>query len=197
MRYIFIILYAGLLASCTPGGNLTPGQLSCEYLENPDVVDVLRPRLSWINVAPEGIRGQEQSAWQIRVASSKRKLGQPDLWDSGKNMSVQSTRVSYEGVPLSSRQECWWQVRVWDSDGEASSWSEPAFWRMGLLEPADWSASWIGAPWQGEEALPKPGGGPDGRPDDFGPPAPLLRKEFAGESQGGLCGGLCYRAGLF
>ena len=49
---------------------------------------------------------------------------------------------------------------------------------MGLLSPDDWEASWIGAPWDGEEALPKPGGGPDGKPIDYGPPAPLLRKGF-------------------
>ena len=50
---------------------------------------------------------------------------------------------------------------------------------MGLLKPSDWKAEWIGAPWQGAEALPKPRGGPDASPEVLPPPAPLLRKEFS------------------
>ncbi|MBN1464935.1 family 78 glycoside hydrolase catalytic domain, partial [candidate division KSB1 bacterium] len=90
----------------------------------------------------------------------------------------QSIRVEYNGKALASRQECWWQVRVWDRDDKVSKWSEPAFWRMGLLHADDWRAEWIGAPWQGEEALPKPPGGPDAYPQQLPPPAPLLRKSF-------------------
>src|SRR5690606_18903738 len=63
--------------------------------------------------------------------------------------------------------------------GEVSDWSEPARWRMGLLDPSEWEAEWIGAPWQGEEALPKPPGGPRNRTQIMPPPAPLLRKEFS------------------
>jgi alpha-L-rhamnosidase len=29
----------------------------------------------------------------------------------------------------------------------------PAFWSMGLLDPTDWRAEWIGAPWEGEEPM--------------------------------------------
>jgi alpha-L-rhamnosidase len=159
--------------------DLTPTELTCEYLSNPPVVDVAKPRLSWINLATPGERGQCQTAWQIRVARAPDKLERPDLWDSHKVVSNQSTRVPYGGVPLRSRDECWWQVRVWDRDGRASPWSKPARWRMGLLDPSDWQATWIGAPWQGEKALPKPKGGPDARPTVLPPPAPLLRKQFS------------------
>jgi len=183
MKKILIPVAFLQFLACSSEKNLTPGQLTCEYLENPAVVDVMQPRLSWINVALEGERGQEQTAWQVRVASSGDKLEQPDLWDSGKRSSSKSTRVRYEGKTLESRQECWWQVRVWDREGIASDWSEPGWWRMGLLQPGDWKAKWIGAPWQGEEPLPKPQGGPDARPEEFGPPAPLLRKEFMVEKE--------------
>ncbi len=62
-----------------------------------------------------------------------------------------------------------------------SEWSEPAFWSMGLLSPEEWKASWIGAPWQGEDALPKPsrpGPGQAQAKQELPPPAPLLRKTF-------------------
>jgi alpha-L-rhamnosidase len=51
------------------------------------------------------------------------------------------------------------------------------------LKPSDWKAEWIGAPWQGEEALPKPEGGPDALPKEYPPPAPLLRKVFSAKKE--------------
>jgi len=158
---------------------ISPTKLECEYAKNPTVVDIAQPRLSWINVADTGERGQAQTAWQVRVASSKEKLEQPDLWDSGKTPGNPSTRIEYEGKTLTSRQDCYWQVRVWDKNDQPSAWSEPANWHMGLLNPTDWKAQWIGAPWQGEEPLPKPGWPGDFLPDELPPPAPLLRKSFS------------------
>ena len=136
MKKIIVLYMAGLLMGCASensvaDGLLSPTQLNCEYLENPSVVDIRQPRLSWINMAPEGERGQMQTAWQVRVASSEKLLENPDLWDSGKQESSQSTRVEYNGMVLGSRQECWWQVRVWDREGKVSAWSEPGRWRMG------------------------------------------------------------------
>ncbi len=177
MKKLFFLLV--ILISCNANNQvakITPTQLTCEYLENPSVVDVSNPRLAWINIADKGERGQSQSAWQVKVASTKEKLTQPDLWDSEKVPSDQSNRVEYKGKSLNSRQECWWQVRVWDKEGIASIWSKPASWRMGILSANEWKASWIGAPWQGEDAFPKPERGI--KSEKYGPPAPLLRKEF-------------------
>jgi alpha-L-rhamnosidase len=159
-------------------GRITPSKLTCEYLQNPSVVDVLKPRLSWINTAVAGERGQMQSAWEIRVATAVNRLKNPDLWDSQQVSGEQSDRVEYAGKPLASRMDCWWQVRVWDKNGKASDWSEPAYWRMGLLKPSEWSAKWIGAPWQGEEALPRSTNPNTLDPDKLPPPAPMFRKEF-------------------
>lgn len=170
-----------------------PTQLTCEYVKDPSVVDVVQPRLSWINVAPEGARGQKQTAYQIRVASTKELLNNPDLWNSEKVNSDQSNRVVYNGKKLTSRQDCWWQVRTWDKDDIHSDWSEPARWHMGILDPAEWKAEWIGAPWQGEEALPKPSG-PDGWPEKMPPPAPYLRKEF--DVQKTIVSAIAYVTGL-
>ena len=81
---------------------IAPTALRCEYLENPPVVDVLNPRLSWVNVASEGDRGQVQTAWEIRVASSKENLlnNRADLWSSGKVISSQSTNNNYGGKAI-------------------------------------------------------------------------------------------------
>ena len=177
MTKSFISLICGFLLSLNIIAQIQPTQLTCEYVKNPSVVDELQPRFAWINIAKEGERGQKQTAYQVVVASKKELLPTPDLWDSRKVDSDQSTRVAYSGKKLQSRQDCWWQVKVWDRDGNVSAWSEPAFWHMGILDPEEWKAEWIGAPWQGEEALPKPRG-PDGWPEKMPPPAPYLRKEF-------------------
>ncbi len=180
-----LIVVISFFASCSDLAEKTnnvsdiyPDELICEYRKNPTVVDELQPRVSWINKATSDKRGLSQSAYQIKVATTKEKLSEADLWDSEKVDSDVSIRVKYAGQALESRQECWWQVRVWDQAGNVSDWSEPNYWRMGLLQPRDWQATWIGAPWQGEAAFPKPDGGPNGVPEDFGPPAPLLRKSF-------------------
>lgn len=172
MKKLFLLLGVAMLLGCARQASIAPDKLSCEYLQNPQVVDVLQPRLSWINKAVGDDRNLEQSAYQVRVASTMDGLEAPDLWDSGKRDSSQSYRIPYGGKSLTSRMECWWQVRVWDQDGKASRWSEPGFWRMGLLNESDWKAGWIGVPWQGEEALPRTPW-PDAVPEDFGPPAPL------------------------
>ncbi len=123
---------------------LTPVELRCEYLHNPLGIDVVQPRLSWRLEADT--RGQKQTAYRILVASSAEKLkqGRGDLWDTGKITSDQSTQLNYSGKTLASHLQCFWKVRAWDVDGNSSDWSAPAHWSMGLLNPADWKAEWIG-----------------------------------------------------
>ncbi|MBO3840878.1 MAG: family 78 glycoside hydrolase catalytic domain [Candidatus Brockarchaeota archaeon] len=119
-------------------------KLRCEYRVNPLGIDVLKPRLSWIVESSE--RGQFQTAYQIIVSSTRLNLEKDigDLWDTGKVQSKETSQITYAGKTLSSRMECWWKVRVWDKRGRPSEWSEPAYWTMGLLEPNDWKARWIG-----------------------------------------------------
>jgi len=189
MKKLIILSSFLVLLTCLVNAELTPVRLTCEYLHDPQVVDVLNPRLSWINIAGRDERGQIQTAWEIRVASTNEKLlsGNVDLWNSGKVVSTESVNIRYNGKPLISRQDCWWQVRVWDSKGRVSVWSKPAFWSMGLLKPDEWKAQWIGAPWQGETPLARPSG--PKRPGQsvspftpdsvkIPPPAPIMRKSF-------------------
>ncbi len=178
MKKLILLMSLMVVLQITSRGKIRPIQLTCEYLDNPTVVDVRQPRLGWINIADADERGQEQTAWQIRVASSGKLLETPDLWDSGKKKGDQSIRISYEGKPLKSRQDCWWQVRVWDKEGQVSDWSKPAKWHMGFLSALEWQAKWIGAPWQGEEPLPKPSSPAVPLPEQLPPPAPMFRKDF-------------------
>jgi alpha-L-rhamnosidase len=120
-------------------------QLRCEYLQNPVGMDEVHPRLSWIMTSTD--RGMRQSAYQICVSSTAEGLDHPpcDLWDSGKIESSRTNQIEYAGAPLRSRQQCYWKVRLWDGDDRPSAWSEPANWTMGLLDPKDWQAKWIGS----------------------------------------------------
>ncbi len=98
----------------------------CEYLENPLGIDAIRPRLSWTIESDQ--RAQKQTAYQVLVAGSEEKLrsNQGDLWDSGKVASDETVQIYYAGVPLTSRQKCFWKVRVWDQDGKRLKARSPA-----------------------------------------------------------------------
>lgn len=91
---------------------------------------------------------QRQTAYQIQVASSLEKLedGQPDLWDSGRVPSDQTTEIPYAGKPLVSSQICYWRLQVWNQDGKTLGWSIPRRWITGIMKPEDWQAKWIAAP---------------------------------------------------
>jgi alpha-L-rhamnosidase len=122
---------------------LQPVYLRCEYRVDPLGIDVTEPRLSWQVESKQ--RGERQTACEILVASSPELLAvnRGDLWDSGKFMSDETVGTVYAGRPLVSQEHCYWKVRVWDQAGHAT-WSQPAQWSMGLLQPSDWRAEWIG-----------------------------------------------------
>ena len=81
--------------------------LRCEYLADPIGIDAASPRLSWIITSDR--RGEKQTAYQIQAASSRELLSQnkPDLWDSGKVASDETSQIVYSGKPLLSRQCCY------------------------------------------------------------------------------------------
>ena len=166
MRRVLIVLPLTLLASAQVAAQGTPtvGGLRVEYLMNPIGSDVVQPRLSWRIASAR--RNTMQAAYQLQVDTSEASLtrGANLLWDSRKVVSDASVFVDYAGPPAVSRTRYYWRVRVWDTSGRASPWSPVAFWETGLLQPADWTARWIGPPATSSDSLPSP--------------SPLLRRAF-------------------
>ncbi len=134
-----------LCAGLATQAQLNVTSLTVEHMENPSTVDATHPRLSWVNEAPDGARGQQQTAYRIVVASSEDKLaaGEYDLWDSGRIESERSTLIPYNGKGLHSGEDCYWKVQTWDARKKPSAWSAVGRWGMGLLSPSDWKARWI------------------------------------------------------
>ena len=153
---LFVLTALGLLeVFAAQAASLAVGALRTEYRIDPVGLDVAQPRLSWVVTSPE--RGQKQTAYQVRVASSRAGLAaeRANLWDSGVVRTNQTIHVMYAGKKLGSRAQAWWKVRVWDRAGAPSPWSSPAFWTMGLLEPTDWQAQWIADPQSPAKSSPK------------------------------------------
>ncbi|MFF7654765.1 alpha-L-rhamnosidase [Streptomyces sp. NPDC007983] len=131
-------------AESRPTAGLRIRSTTVEYATHPLGLDTPRPRLSWI--LESDARDQSQSAYRIRVATSPDRLGDPDVWDSGKRTSSRSVLVDYDGPALRPRTRYHWSVRVWDDRGRPSPWSAPDWWETGLLGAGQWQARWITAP---------------------------------------------------
>ncbi len=120
--------------------------LRCEEFDCPLGLTEKRPRLSW---RLESNRpGARQVAFRVRASSSPRGFDVPELWDSGRVESNQTTFVAYEGASLYSRERVYWRVEVEDETGSTTA-SETAWFETGLFEKSDWKAQLISAPLAG------------------------------------------------
>ena len=119
--------------------------LRCEYQSDPLGLGVARPRPSWRLADARG--GARQKAYHIQAADSPQALEAGDglLWDTGRADGEACTHLAWAGAALASRQRVWWRVKAWDQFDEATDWSEPAWFEMGLLARGDWRGAWIGS----------------------------------------------------
>lgn len=142
-RLALVLLALALGVSATQAAALRAVDLRCEYEPAPLAIDVPHPRLSWVLNGDD--RAQRQTAYHLLVASTLDRLeeNRADRWDSGRVESAEQNQIAYAGRSLSANDECVWKVRVWNQDGQAGPWSEPARWQMGLPAPSDWKARWI------------------------------------------------------
>jgi alpha-L-rhamnosidase len=121
---------------------LNISNLTCEYRVNPIGLDTTQPRFTW--QLDSDIKHTIQSAYHIQVSMIENSFEPSHLvWDSGHIQSEQSVLVVYEGQELQPRNRYFYRVQVWDQSGLQSPWSEIAFWEMGQLSSADWTAKWI------------------------------------------------------
>ncbi|KAH0428000.1 alpha-l-rhamnosidase [Colletotrichum camelliae] len=120
--------------------SIEPESLRTEGVKAPLGIHATNPFLSWRLLSDR--RGDNQTSYQLQAASSSDGFASPDLWDTGKLNNTQAF-ASWDGSALSSRDQVYWRVRVWDAVDVASAWSEPSTFELGLLEESDWTAQWI------------------------------------------------------
>ncbi|HEV8134808.1 MAG TPA: glycoside hydrolase family 78 protein [Pyrinomonadaceae bacterium] len=139
----FLNTFTPLAVNARPPEPVAIYSLRVEYKTNPIGIDTPKPRLSWQLQSDR--RNVLQSAYQIQVAATQTDLlaAHKLVWDSNRITSDDSVNRVYEGSAFKSGQRLYWHVRIWDEQGVASQWSEPAFWETGLLASSDWRAKWI------------------------------------------------------
>ena len=142
-KALYIMLGLSLCASglCAKSEFKATALTVGEYFTNPVGMDLSSPRFNW--QLPASRNGLMQGAYRIVVASSEKKLfDDADIWDSGFVKSSESIQVEFPRE-INSRDKFFWAVKVWDENGDASTWSDIAFFEAGLLKNSDWKGEWI------------------------------------------------------
>lgn len=136
---ITVVLFSCLYASAT----IRVVELQMQSLTNPFGIETATPDFSWQWQTDR--RGSLQIAYQVLVASSKEKLqqGVGDVWNTGKVNSDEQRYVAFKGKSLQSGEIYYWKVKIWDNHQQVSSWSDVAFFTMGILHSSEWKAQWI------------------------------------------------------
>lgn len=167
-QYLAKVLFLLGLGLISPNAYSTSAiyDLTADYATNPIGIDSKEPVLSW-KIRDKRINVR-QIAYQILVSTTEANLknGIGDMWNTGKVNGDQSVNIAYHGSLLTSRQRCYWKVRIWNNKGEHTEFSEVNYWEMGLLESTDWLGKWI-------SQVPSAKGAPPLLP------APVFRKPFS------------------
>lgn len=143
---VSIILFLSLFFFCNACSAKAPylriEKLTCNYQQEPLLVIKDTPFFGWQLKSNQ--QGVTQTAYNIELFSN---TGGDEIkiWDSGKVQSNQSQRIKYDGnTILESETSYQWRVRVWDSDDNASAWSEMNKIRT-VPSDIEKNAEWIGA----------------------------------------------------
>jgi len=129
-----LLAAAGLSATGNrPAPEGAPSHLTVNGIEQVFDLDVT-PRFGW------HVQAAEQTAFEIRVASTRAKAAaaDADVWTSGKIASPDQSGISYAGPALAPAERYFWTVRTWGASG-ASPWSAVA--AFGTGPGASWSGS--------------------------------------------------------
>ncbi len=121
---IYVVLIFSF--SCDLQKKHVPINLMINLLTAPEEAVITNPFPTFSWVINDTRQAAKQTAWQIMVASSFKNItaNNPDIWNSGKNLSKQSVNILYTGKELQSDQSYWWKVRTWDHNGKVGKWSK-------------------------------------------------------------------------
>lgn len=113
------------LMGCKGKNELTvPVNLRTEYLREPIGLDTKSPRFTWEYKGGE--KNFLASRSEIRIGTS------PDNLQPYTGNMILKPHTRY-----------YWNVTVWDQDGEICETSETATFETAKLDPSDWSGKWI------------------------------------------------------
>ena len=140
---IVFIICCFIKISLLTAAPIVLSDLRCENLKNPNAIDNQSPHFSWKIQSDAPMR---QQGYEIQVATDSLQLtnNQADLWNSAKIQTPASVMVPYQGKELKSRMLCYWRVRVWNEQGEASDWSAIQRFAIGVLENDKLKGEYIG-----------------------------------------------------
>jgi alpha-L-rhamnosidase len=136
---------AAVGASVASAAALVPTNLTVNYADHPLGIEST-PHFSW----DSGV--VRQTAYEIKVTPLSG-AGEPlaPVWDTGtvgtpgtpSTVGSDDLDIPYTGPALTSSTRYDWEVRSWDTSGNASAWSTPDWFETGLLNQPDWTADWI------------------------------------------------------
>lgn len=158
LQFRYLLLFT-LLPFLAISQSLSITGLTCEHRTNPVGIENAQPRFSWKLVSNS--RNVLQTAYALQIATDPNFSKTSLVWASGKSDNTGSILQPYQGLALQNTKRYYWQVKVWDNQGQESAWSAPAFFETGLPRQ-EWKAEWL------EMAADT---------QRFGP-TPVLRKDF-------------------
>ena len=128
-----LLLTLFVLATVPAVAKVNVSSLKVNHLANPAGITG-NPTFSWVGTSDRD--GDAQGAYEIKVFDVDGRT----VWSTGKVLSDNSIAVRYEGAELRTASRYSWQVRIWNSRGEASRWSARQTFVTGL---DGWNAKWI------------------------------------------------------
>lgn len=140
LTFVLLLIFSVLSAQ----RSISVSNLRCESMINPVGVSENRPHFSWCLAS--SLKDIKQLNYQILVSDSPENLNKNlgTIWDSKVCVSDQMSQISYAGKKLDPGKKYFWKVKVKESSGQSTEWSESAWFRMGLLSSQDWGgAKWI------------------------------------------------------
>ncbi|HCE58720.1 MAG TPA: alpha-L-rhamnosidase [Prolixibacteraceae bacterium] len=142
---LFLLLISGSIQSQNKVADAAkkPTGLSVELIREPRFTSIVdsQPEFGWI-VPQDAI---EQKAFQILVSTDKKKIEDNfgDVWDSGKVSDGNSVNIEFGGAPLKPETTYFWKVRIWDSIGVPTEYSEPQQFKTGVFGEKLTSHNWF------------------------------------------------------